>query len=165
MSEEIIENLDTVVPEEVKTPEVKEEGKPEADVKTVLAQKEHFRTKAERLEKELSEAKGKPAEATITLEAIKIGKKLEKYSDEVIDDVAKVIKSTNPNDILAALENPYIKRGIEAKQQEEINKSKVPGSSGSIGYGNQKSPDEIRKLTPEEHMKLDQESLRPSTGI
>lgn len=159
------ENPDTIVQGEEKTPEVKTEVKSDIDVKTVLAQKDHFRDKAEKLEKELSELRGKSSESNLTLESIKIGKRLEKYSDEEIDSVAKIIKSNNPNDILSALDNSFIKQGIELEREKLKEQNKIPGSSSSGFTSDEKSADEIKKMSPEEHRKYFEKQMRKGQGI
>lgn len=148
---------ETPNPEEDKTQEENPEEKSK-DLQSALAQKEHYRSKLEKVEAEkkaLEEKLANPkSESSLTLEAIKVGKKLEKYSDEIIDSVAKVIKSDNPKDILEALDNPYIKQGIEIEMKKVADTKKIPGSSGISSERDEdvaKLPkDEFRKRMIEE---------------
>lgn len=151
---------------ETETPETKQE-KPEVDVNTVLAQKDHFRTKAEKLEKEIAELRGKTSpDSNLTLQAIMIGKKLDKYSDDEIFSVAKVIKSDKPEDILNALENSFVKRGIEAERQEKNNLKKIPGSSTSDMGQPSKNYRDIAKMSKDEFREYaKQQEKGKSTGI
>jgi len=165
MTDEISEILDTIVPEEKATPETKEETpKPEVDVKTVLAQKEHFRDKAEKLEKENAELRGKPAETNLTMEAIKVGKKLDKFSEEEIDSIAKIIRSDKPSDILAALENPLVMQGIQTAREKVTKENKVPSSSGSSGGDSFPSSDKIESMERDDHKKLWKEQQERQQG-
>jgi len=59
-----------------------------------------------------------------SVDLIKLGKKLQDYSDEELDFVTEHAKSKKPEDILKALENPYIRAGIEA-QREKVEKEKL----------------------------------------
>jgi alanyl-tRNA synthetase len=81
--------------------------------------------KAEAEAKELRAKVGeaKPSESNLTMEAIMVGKKLDKYSEEEIQSIAKIIKSDKPSDILAALDNPFIKQGIDTAR-EKVTKEK-----------------------------------------
>lgn len=101
------------------------------------------------------------SEANLTLEAIKVGKKLEKYSEDEIDSVAKIIKSSNPNDILAALDNDYIKQGIETARAKvaEQNKVPAPGSAASLGFGGKTSAD-IANMSKEEFQAYEQQVVK-----
>jgi len=108
---------------------------------------------------------------SLTLEAIKVGKKLEKYSEEEIDSIAKVIKSDNPNDILNALENPVIKQGIEVERKKVEDNKKVPDSSSPDFASGVKTWKDIQKFGVDEKGKAEfrefaeKEEKRKSTGI
>jgi hypothetical protein len=53
-----------------------------------------------------------------SVDLIKLGKKLQDYSDEELDFVTEFAKSKKPNDILKALENPFVKQGITAAREK-----------------------------------------------
>jgi hypothetical protein len=155
---EVVETQEsTVVSEDVKTqpesPAVKKEK---------VVPYERF----QQVNDELSKLKNQPKpEYNLTLEAIKIGKKLEKYSDDEIDSVAKIIKSNKPEDILSALDNSFIKQGIELEREKIKESNKIPGSSSSGFTSDEKSSDEVKNMTPEEHRKYFEKQMRKGQGI
>jgi hypothetical protein len=59
-----------------------------------------------------------------SVDLIKLGKKLQDYTDEELDFVTEFAKSKKPEDILKALENPFVKQGITASR-ETIEKQKL----------------------------------------
>ena len=101
------------------------------------------------------------------LDLIKLGKKLEKYSDEELDFITEHAKSENPEDIEQAIEKEYVQLAIEAKRKKVANENKVPGSSSSGGTFSEKTFDEIRKMKEPEFKKyLEEQSRRlKETGI
>jgi len=122
--------------------------------------------KAEAEAKELRAKVGeaKPSESNLTMEAIMVGKKLDKYSEDEIQSIAKIIKSDKPSDILAALDNPFIKQGIDTAREKVTKENKVPSSSGSSGGGSQLSGDEVAKMDREDHKKLWKEQQERQQG-
>lgn len=116
-----------------------------------------------RLKRQLAE-QGLPS-SNLTLEAIKVGKKLEKFSEDEIDSIAKIIKSDSPNDILAALDNPVIKQGIQVEREKVAAKNKVPAPGSSSPFGiSSKSPQEIQAMSREDHMRLEAEVVKERAG-
>jgi hypothetical protein len=61
-------------------------------------------------------ASNEPVDA---LEFIKLGKKLQDYSDDEIDFATEVAKSKSPEAILKALDNEMVKLAINAKREKE----------------------------------------------
>jgi hypothetical protein len=122
------------------------------------------RCKSEKLEKELTELRGKPAETNLTMEAIKVGKKLDKFSEEEIDSIVKIIKSDKPSDILSALENPLIMQGIQTAREKVTKESKVPSSSGSSGGDSFPDSQTIEKMERDDHKKLWKEQQERQQG-
>jgi ADP-dependent phosphofructokinase/glucokinase len=59
-----------------------------------------------------------------SVDLIKLGKKLQDYSDEELDFATELAKSKKPEDILKALENPFLQAGIKA-QREKVEKEKL----------------------------------------
>jgi len=144
--------------EGVKTPQGDKAPTPPKEEKTVPYNR--FQEVVQENQRLKSEKEGKQTqEKDLTLDAILVGKKLDKYSEDVIKSIASTIKSNNPQDILAALENPLIKQGIEAQIEKEKRENKVP-APGSPGSGfNEKTPAEIAKMSREEHMAYEKELL------
>lgn len=59
-----------------------------------------------------------------SVDLIKLGKKLQDYSDVELDFVTEFAKSKKPEDILKALENPFIQQGIKS-QREKVEKENL----------------------------------------
>lgn len=150
-----------------KATETAEELKSQRDRLYARLKKEEEKTKV--LEGKVKDSESsKPTEYNLTLESIKIGKKLEKYSDDEIDSVANIIKSNDPQDILKALDNSYIKQGIEIERAKVAEKNKIPGSSPSgLSASEEKTPEEIAGMSREEHRKYFEKmkKLEASQGI
>jgi hypothetical protein len=146
--EETIDNpVEETPAEEIPQKEPKaEEIKPDAELE---AKNKELFARAKKAEDELKKLKSQvqtqksPTGESLTLDAIKVGKRLEKYTEEEIDSVANVIKSDKPADILNALENPFIKRGIEVEREKANSNNKIPSPS-SAGF-----PSFEKKITPD----------------
>jgi hypothetical protein len=155
---------DGEVSEDVKTPQEEDTSTPsKIEEKTVPYQRfKEVNDKYQELRKTNPGESTPKSGQSLTLEAIKVGKKLEKYSEEEIDSVAKMVKSSDPNAILEALDNPFIKQGIELERKKVQDKNKVlaPGSNSPFGTA-VKSTDELRKMSAQElqdyETKLNQE--------
>lgn len=157
------ENSEETSDEEQETSETKPEGEDkvatQAEINKLYARAKLAEEKAKKATAELAKSSSnKPG--SLTLQAIKVGKKLEKFSEDEIDSVAKIIKSDDPQAILDALNNDFIKQGIELERQKVANKKKIPGSSsGGSSTSSDKSPQEIADLlssgkwTREDHRK------------
>jgi hypothetical protein len=100
--------------------------KKEKDLSTALAQKEHWREKAE---------KGKSGEpGADPIDLIKLGKKLQDYDDEELDFVTKFAGTKNPEEVLKALENDFVKSAIDSHRKEvEKKRTLKPNGAGSEG--------------------------------
>jgi len=59
-----------------------------------------------------------------SIDQIKLGKKLHDYSDDELDFVTEHAKSKKPEDVLKALENPFVQAGIKA-HRESLEKEKL----------------------------------------
>lgn len=122
--EEVIENDSEVV----KTPE---ESSLENDRKFVPF--ERFKE----VNDQLAALKGKPKSAAKQTESsvdaldfIKLGKKLQNYSDEEIDFATEYAKSKSPNEIIKALENEYVQLAFEAKREKDAKLKATLAPSG-----------------------------------
>lgn len=111
-----------------KTALAEELEKKDKDLASALSQKEHWRKKAE----EPKPNQGGESSPIDPLDLIKVGKKLQDYSDEELDFVTRAAKSKKPEDILKTLEDPYIVAGIQA-QREKVEKEKSLRPSGTQG--------------------------------
>jgi hypothetical protein len=148
------------------TPAVSEDVKTQPEAPAVKKEKVVPYERFQEVVSENQRLKNQPKpEYNLTLESIKIGKKLEKYSDDEIDSVAKIIKSNKPEDILNALDNSFIKQGIELEREKLKEKNKIPGSSSSGFASEDKTGEEIAKMSPEEHRKYFEKQMRKGQGI
>lgn len=109
---------------EEEAPETPQEDLEELRKKAELA--ENYKIRAEKAEKALK----KPVQSVSqqsqvdSIDMIKLGKKLKDYSDEELDFVTEFAKSKNPEEILKALENPFVQSGISA-YREKVEKEKL----------------------------------------
>jgi hypothetical protein len=126
-SEEVVENPKEtpVVSEDVKTPDSATEEKAERTVPY-----ERFKE----VNDELARLKSKPKESkenskVDALDFIKLGKKLQNYSDEELDFATKVAKSKSPDAILEALGDEMVQLAISSKR-EKVEKERTLKPSG-----------------------------------
>lgn len=120
------------------------------ELKSALAQKEHFREKFEKseadkkaLEEKLNGKVDAPADSVNALDLIKLGKKLEGYSDDEIDFATTHAHSQKPEDILKTLEDPMVKLAIQGKRDQEAKEKALKPSGTQSDDGQPKSLDEI----------------------
>jgi len=123
-----------VVVEEETTTEVPEEQEPADD--TVVLKKSDF-TKMQRKAIAYDAKKKEPISIinenpVDSVDLIKLGKKLQDYSDSELDFVVDYAKSKKPEDVLKALENPYVQAGIQA-QREKTERERVLTPNGAQG--------------------------------
>ncbi len=91
------------------------------------------KVRAEKAEAELRKVKSQPnPNGADPLDLIKLGKKLQNYSDEELDFLTETAKSKNPADVLKALENPFVQSGIAA-HREKVEKEKTLKPNGTQG--------------------------------
>ena len=95
-----------------------------------------------------------PDNSINTIDQIKLGKKLVDYSDDELDFVVDYAKSKKPEDVLKALENPFVQMGIKANR-EKVEKEKLtlkPTGTQSETEAN-RSPEERLQLAQTEEEK------------
>lgn len=120
-----LSELPLLIVQEEKTSLLAELEKKEKDLSSALSQKEHWRKKAE-------EVKPNQTEGVDSIDLIKLGKKLQDYSDEELDFVTKFAGTKKPEEVLKALENPFVQTGIKATR-EQVEKEKTLRPSGTQG--------------------------------
>jgi hypothetical protein len=161
--------------EETETPETKEETvepqtstqeeKPEKDkeFQSIEAQKRHWREKAEKLEKQLSQ---KGVGGTNPMEVVKLAKALEGFDEAEVDFITRNSGSGKIDDIIKATKDEWVKDAIEARRQKSANLKKVPGSSSPDFGQPSKNYRDIQKMSKEEFRAYAQkEEGQKSTGI
>lgn len=109
----------------------------------------NYKIRAEKAEAEAKKLKSRPVESipdsVDSIDLIKLGKKLQDYSDDELDFVTKFAGTKKPDEVLKALENPFVQQGIQA-QREKVEKEKaVKPSGGSPQVEPKKSLKEILK--------------------
>lgn len=140
-------------PEEPATPEPAEPEKAEEskEYKSVLAQKDHFRTKAEKAEAELeaikaqikeqreTEVNPQPAPVKQTssndpMEVVKISKLLSKFGDDETELIMDRAKGQSYEAIKKAAEDEWTQLAIQAKREKAEREKAIPtpSSHGSI---------------------------------
>lgn len=119
-------NPDEVVQEEETTQQPIQEEIPQEET-VVLSKAEYNKLNRKAIAYEVVKKNPpiiKQEESINTIDQIKLGKKLVDYSDEELDFVVEHAKSKKPEDVLKALENPFIQAGIQA-QREKSEKEKL----------------------------------------
>lgn len=154
--------------EDALNPEVEAETPTESaeevvDIETYKKQIDAYqaqKVRAEKAEAELKKIKSQPATISSAepLDLIKLGKQLQNYSDEELDFVAGAAKSKKPEDILKALENPFIQSGITA-HREKVEKEKTLKPSGAQGM-NDKPQTATEKILSSDSMAEKEEMLK-----
>lgn len=123
-NESTVNDTEDVSEETLGTPESQTQENGGEDVASKIAKLEelarNYKIRAEKAEKSLPQkdlSKGSPGNPD-AIDLIKLGKKLQDYTDDELDFVTEHAKSKKPEDILKALENPFIQAGIEANRQK-----------------------------------------------
>ncbi len=128
-----MENEDVILdssPEEVL--EVSEDVETPNEPEPVKLEKTVPYSRFQEVNEELKKLKNKPQSEVDTVDLIKLGKKLQDYSDEELDFVTEFAKSKKPEAILKALENEFVKTGIEARRAK-VEKERGLAPSGTQG--------------------------------
>lgn len=112
---------------------------------TLLAQKDYFRKKVEKLETELKKYKPKAEPAQKQegstydpLEIVKLAQAVKDFSADELEFVTKVAKSSNPKDIIAAVNDEWVKEAISARREKAKQDNKVPDPSSPSGLSLEK---------------------------
>ena len=114
------------------TPPEKTEEDKSKDLQSALAQKDHFRTKAEKLEKELQAIKSSKKEEpeklweapNDPLEIVRLGKTLKDYTEEETEFIIRNASSKDIKGIMEAEKDVWVRTAIKA-QREKVVKEKA----------------------------------------
>lgn len=163
------------VPQETETPQTNEEvaepqtsaqeEKPAKDkeFQSLEAQKAHWREKAEKLEKQLSQ---KTVGGTNPMEVVKLAKALEGFSEEEVDFITRNAGSAKIDDIIKTTKDEWVKDAIEARRKKLADTKKIPGSSSSDFSQPSKDYRDIAKMSKDEFRAYaEKQERRGSTGI
>lgn len=161
------------------TEKTKKAEKPEKsiDVQSVLAQKDHFRTKLEKseAEKKVLEEKLKGFTSQITgdpMEAVRLGKALKDTSEEEADVIITYAKGKfntlkpTPEQIIQASKDEWVTTAITAKREKVAGENKTPAPSSPSTTLGGKTPEEVEKMDSKTFAKYARENLKEKgTGI
>ncbi len=150
-------------------PETSEADKPEKskDLQSALAQKEHFREKAEKAESKVKELETKlgagvvkPTEDPMVI--VRLAKALEGYDEAEADFILRNAKDSSPKEIIAASQDDWVKTAINAKREKVEKDKKVPSPSSPSAIFGDKSFDDVKGMSREEHKKWAEEQAQKS---
>ena len=157
-------------PDKIKQPEVLDPEIQKRDAQIV-----HWRDKAAKLEEENKKLNPQPApnpqpeqKAYDPFEAVRLGKVLQGFSEEETDFILRNSKSKSIEDIQKSVQDEMVQFAITSRREKVKKENNVPSPSGSSGNVNEKSPDEIAKMSREEHIAYEKqisESQRSTQGI
>lgn len=133
------------------------------------AQKEHFRAKAEKFEKELKELKPEeqPKEEkgviseTNPRDIVRLTKALSGYDDDEINFIYRNAKDTSLDSIIEATKDTWVIDSIETRREKVEKEKKIPESANVQGETGSKdlSPEDIKK-DPDAHKKAFEEFMK-----
>lgn len=163
--------------EEPKTPEAEKPENQEELLKerdTLRAQKDHWRTKYQKLEKETEDLRKKKELASETQADDEFRPRVEfllqnrDIDGEEYDHLAAVALRDSGKITLESLREARKSESgyLSFLRKSRENKSKTPGSTSPSAVSKfQKSAEEIAKMTPEEHRKYEEQMSKESQGI
>jgi hypothetical protein len=178
MEEELLENETPKNEEETTTPEGGEPEKVDKskDLQSALAQKEHFREKVEKLQKEVEGLKNNPPKVPSLktnekveewkasedpLAIVKLTKVLKDYNEDETEFILKNAPSRDIEGIAEAIKNPYVQSAIQAMREKVASEQATPEPSGvNSGKFKIKSAEEIETMTPQQRREYAEEFMR-----
>jgi len=142
----------------------KTEGKSK-ELQSALAQKEHWREKAEKAENKIKElqTKGEIATSTNPMDIVKLAKALEGNSEEEIEFIARNAADKSIDGIIEASKDEMVQIAIKGKREKVSKETKVPGPSSASALSGEKSLKDIKNMTREEHKEWAEEQMRKAT--
>lgn len=156
---------------ELETPESPEPEKAEKskEFQSAIAQKEHFREKAEKLEKELAELRAKPSNPSPEpktgnfdpIETVKIAKLLNQFNDDESEFILGRAGQSSYEAIKKAAEDKWTQvaiQGMREKVKAEVNvpSPTSPGSRfGTKEITPETKPVDVEKITREKFTKVE----------
>ncbi len=143
------------------------------DLQSALAQKEHFRTKAEEAETRLKGLEGvKPSvpdeiwkASNDPLEVVRLGKTLKDYSEEETEFIIRNAQTKDIEGIIKAEKDTFVQSAIQSMREKVAKEGKIPSPSSGGSSGKEYTYEEIGKMTPAEHKKFEQDFLTKQKGV
>ena len=134
--------------------EAEKTEKQSKDLQSAVAQKEHFRTKTEKLEAEKKELEEKLAKAgqgtsmpTDPLEIVKLGKALGEYNEDEIDFIIRNASDKSPEGIIKASQNEWVQIAIKGMREKVAEKEKIPAPGSASPFASvEKTPQELADM-------------------
>ena len=164
MNEEIIENETLKNEEEKETPETPEAEKPDKskELQSALAQKDHFREKAEKAEKRVAEMEERlkssvPAQKQETaprdpVELVRLTKALSGFDEDETSFILNYAKEKTPEAIIKAANDDWVKTAIQAKREKVAKEKSVPTPSSPA---TKVSTEDLKKVISEGRVESD----------
>jgi hypothetical protein len=106
-------------------------------MKTAIAQKEHFKEKAQKLEQQLNELKSKMPtnqnQGQDPIEIVKLTKALEGRSEDEVQFILRNAKGKDAQSIIDASKDEWVQAAIEAKREKSKRENKIPSPDNPSG--------------------------------
>lgn len=159
---------------EEETPETPEPEKTEdksKDLQSAIAQKEHFRTKAEKLESEKKELEDKlkgysSKDLGDPLEGVRLGKALADKSEDEADAIITYAKGKfnttkpTPEQIIQASKDEWVTTAISAKRAKVAGENKTPEPSSPTPAFRGKSSEDLEKMDTKDFAKFARDAFK-----
>jgi len=138
---------------------------PNPEIQRRDAQINHWRSKAEAAEAKLAEAKPQPAPEKVEewvapkdpLEIVKLGKVLQGYDEVETEFIIKNAQTKDIDGITKAEKDELVQMAIKSRRDKVAKENKIPSPSAPGSGFQRKSPQEIAKMSREEHMAYEQQ--------
>lgn len=175
MSEDNVDILDNITPDGGGKPDnPKPTDNLDPEIQKRDAQIAHWREKATKFEAEIKTLKPQPEPtkpndnvptSVSPMEAVKLGKALQSYSEDETNFIIRYANSDKPEDIIKAATDPWVQEAITSRREKVAKEKQIPSPSspGGIAQG-EKSPQEIAKMTREEHIAYEKEMQLKAQG-
>ena len=139
------------------------------ELQSALAQKEHFRDKLEKSEKELVDLKSKPKTGLPAsqnpMEVVRLAKALSGYDESEVEFITRNASDKSIDGIIDATKDDWVSTAIKAKREKVVKEKQIPEPSTKQDIS--KKP--IEDITPEEldamNIKQKEEYLRKAGYI
>jgi hypothetical protein len=111
------------------------------ELQSALAQKEHFRQKFEEAQKKLEQLEKKSPQETPKetdfqdpLKTVRLAKALQDFSEEEAEFVLRHAKSSDPEDIIKATQDEWVRDAIQARREKVKKQQAVPEPSSPLAH-------------------------------
>ena len=145
-------------------------GEQSKELQSALAQKEHFRDKAEKLEKQVQEqsqdkAKEIAPAGTSPMEVVKLAKALEGYNQNEVEYITRNAKDSSIGAIIEATNDEWVKTAIAGTREKVEKEKSIPEPSSPSSAEGVKTSQDIENMSKEDHKKYEEQMLKRQKGI